>query len=516
MNSRRALLLFAVLLPFSGCDCLGCGGGEERGTVDGGRDLGPSLPEPAELSLTPAQATGTVPGDEGTRTLAWTHRFDANSIVSAAACGGWFYTATASGRLVRYDLKTMSLEQTVSTVHSVTSVNAVSGELIVGTEHGRLIHADCRLTRPKETPETLYPVRYAQLDPRSRHDKRAFVIFQRTPGHETESDHDPIDADTLVAAHLDLGTGRAISDPFEVARPSDAGPLGFVDYRGDFWMGLSADRGASPIWSLKRFGDPPSVEGLEDAPRLNGFAQVGREVWAYFGSRQTGYVVRVDTNRARTLWNGEKFKTGEHAGGDVPKNQPVTLVIPRGERLVVLTPDAVYDTDIEMRRWKKRGPSSPTPLFNDVRGWGERGDGFLIATADGLVLIDDEGWKKQVVPTPVDPDERTPPVREVEWAESTLIGSDDGLVSTSESGDPVEVDLDEPVFGMLIDELDRLWIVTAEALYVARQGSEGPEMTRWELDPTGLHAERIVSLRTTRDGLAIQTDDGAQWDLDLQ
>lgn len=514
-------VLFVLICSLAGCDCLGCNDDEtvenDVRPPDGAQRSTP--PPPTQIAVSPAEASATVESDDGETTIRWTHQFDANQIVDAAQCASWLYTVTRAGRLVRYDIKTRSLEHVSGRFHSVTAVNSLQGELIIGTEYGRLSRASCRLAAPTDTPETLYPVRFAQLDPRSRHDRRAFVVFERIPGHPTESEHDPVDSRRLVASHVDLGTGRRIGDEFIVNRAPGARVMGFVDYRGEFWLGLANDEGANSIWSLERFGDQPPVEGLEEAPRLNGFAQVGREVWAYLGSTTStsGWIVRVDSNRAKTLWDGEKFKSGEYAGGDVPRNQPVTLVTQKGNQLWVLVPDAMYQTDMEMRRWHRRGPRSSEPLFDDIRGWAKRGDGFWVATTHGLVSVEPGGWERQRVPPP--PAFEDPPLlrTEADWGGRTYLPTDSGLrVPAPIADDGGASAVEGTVRAIAVDDA-WMWVLTETRLYLFGLSSDSVVTREWDTTAFGLRPASVVSLRSAGDGegIEIRTGDDTRWTLQV-
>lgn len=442
--------------------------------------------------------------------LMWKHEFDAGNTTGIARCADQLYSLTAAGRVVQWNRETLKILHIPDDLGAVSTIDAAPDGLLFGTFDGRLISATCDLKTKVEAPEFGHEVAFAQLDPRSI--KRALTVFVEQPKDEG----DP--AQTL-ASLVDLRTGKSVHSPFRAKLPEMSRPVGFVDYKGELWLGHAGPRGTK-LWYLERFdADQPSVQGFEDSMELLGLAQVKRQVWSYgAGGSSKGdgaaFIGRVDSGRLQMMWDGKEAWFGQAPGGEPPVDEPITLLVQSGEQLVVLTPNAAHFTDLELRRWRKLGGlDAQKDVFERPTRALSEGKHLLFGTAHGLVKLGKEGWTRSDAP-------RHPAFER---------DGDGGLpVSATWRGDRWEVDdgklhvtdavslesrrapkIKAPRL-VVVDPKDRLWIFSEDRVTVLTEPESRGQS--WKLAPMGFFAPAVEStVPSSEDAVGFLLNDGSRF-----
>lgn len=432
----------------------------------------------------------------------WKHVFDGNAITDLTACGERIYANTAAGRVVRWNPKSMTVEEVVEAFGAVSAIDAAPDGLLAGSSLGRLSMATCDLETIESGLEDLLPVQFTALDPRSK--TRALTIFREVRKG----------APTAVASLVDLRTGRGIHPPFATPQPDGAAVTGFVDYKGELWMGLSTRTGGSKIWYLERFDvEQQGVRDLAADLELLGIQQIRRQVWA-FGARDdrsSGFIARVDTGSAQLKWDGAKAWFGSVPGGDVPVGKPITYVLQHGDDLLVFVPDGIYRTDLELRRWKRlTGPdTTAAEPFRRVGGHAEHDEALLVGSAVGLVKIEDDRWELSRIPdtTATRPNDAAPTA--AWWGERRYeIVDGDLRITRNATGATAPSVIDDPV-ALAADPAGRLWIVGDTKIAVLDQPDSGDALTI-DAETIGVDLTTIVALTpSAEDAIGFRLRDGS-------
>mgnify|MGYP006188622027 CR=1 FL=1 len=432
----------------------------------------------------------------------WKHVFDGNAITGLEACGDHVYANTAAGRVVRWNTKAMTVEEVVEAFGAVSAIDAAPDGLLAGSSLGRLSMATCGLKTVESGLDDLLPVQFTALDPRSK--TRALTIFHELRKGEPSA----------VASLVDLRTGRGIHPPFATPQPQGATLSGFVDYKGELWMGLSTRTGGSKLWYLERFDvEQHGVQDLADDLELLGLQQIRRQVWA-FGARDdrsSGFIARVDTGTAQLKWDGARAWFGSVPGGDVPTGRPITYILQDGEDLLVFVPDGIYRTDLELRRWKRlAGPDSrDASPFRRVGGHVNRGESILVGSAEGLIKIDDDRWELSRVPaiTATPPNDAAPTAA---WWGERRYEIVDGELRITKNREDAEVPsaIDRPA-AVAVDSAGRLWIVGHERIAVLSDPNNTAARTL-DTGAIGVDLTQIASVaRSSEDAVGFWLRDGS-------
>lgn len=448
----------------------------------------------------PLEATGEV-ADDGW-TLEWKHTFDGNEIVDAALCKQELLTVTNSGRIVSWAPDKMVPLGVISNVGTASAIDVRGDEAVIGTTTGDFVAGDCRFAEPSPAANSGFEVIHLTIDPRAK--MRALVIMRR-PGEEDESDR-------AMATHVDLHSGKGLRKPYEVDIAAGAEIQGFVDYKGELWLAATTDE-RTRVWYLERFdSDQPLVRGLDDGQRLAGFTQVRGEVWGY-GRHEgdgKGLIARIDASaKVKTIWDGEKAWFGEQPGGDIPSGEPVTGVIQDGDQLYVLTPASVRRTDIDMRRWRViPAASGATSPLQHVRGTYKVGDGFVVATANGLARITKDEWKLWRLPQYDAPkDQFTAFGAGAIWNDAEYTVNDGVLSRTRPNASKDEKKphrVREEVVAAFVDGADQLWVLGREHVYLLMVKDNGDvDKKRWKNRAIGIDPARATGFAPSRDGGSI-------------
>ena len=473
-------------------------------------------PQPASTVETtadePLQVEGTLTTTTG-RELQFKQAFDAAHIRDLAVCDGRLFAVANGGRVVEWDTKTLTPKQTLDAYGAVTTLDASDGILFAGTADGRLIRSTCDGRDPVTSPEPSWPVRSVRLDVRSK--KRGFVVYEVPPTKANK-----LEGPAVSVALVDLETGRATREPFQRPVADRAVTFGFVDYRGELWFGLTPPSGRSSIWFMERFdAAQPPLAGLGDDDVIRGLIQMSREVWGYGGSKDgtRGLIYRVDTNRAVPMWDGEKAWFGERPGGDLPEH-PIVAMHKRGRGLVVASTHAVYSVDAELRRWKRLLANDPIDgVLRTASTPVVAGERIFVGTHDGLVAIDENGWRRATVqqfrPLATGDEVAT----ELTWRGRVWTATNRGLQSRTLGGKKATNFRSGPrrnVTGLFADTSDRLWVFADDGVWLFDGIARGQQQ-RWDATKVGLAPDHVVTAAPggTPDSIAVTTSYDAEYRL---
>lgn len=507
MNRRTLLPLLLCTLVASACDEKSKPASTNNTTTPAPKPASP--PAGADERL---QISGSLESKSGL-TLQYKQAFDGGHITDLAACSGQLFARTDGGRIVEWDPKTRKVKQVLRDFGAVTSIDASDSILLAGTADGRLLRSTCEGREPVASPEPSLAAHWVHLDVRSQ--TRAFVFYR-----EPATPVNKLPGTMVNVALVDLETGRATREPFRRAWPAAGVQLGgFVDYRGELWFTLTPEAARSTVWYLERFDETqPDLAGFGEEV-MRGFIQMSREVWGFGGSVDgaSGFIYRVDTNRAKPLWDGEKAWFGSRPGGDVP-SRPIVGLHKRGTDLIVISSDAVYRTDKELRRWRRlTAADARENVLHTATNSVELLDTIFVGTQHGLVAIDDERWERFTVPESNDRSDPPALAKSVSWGGADWgIGKRDRL-TVSVDGKKQRKPLSRPkraVSGFFVDASDRLFIFADDGLWMLT-GVEKEQQHQWDVTDLGIAANVVkgVGEGGKNDVLEISTSYGGHFRL---
>ncbi len=478
MRNSTAGAVALVLLSLTGCDDKPADGGPQKAAPPPVSRVTTAYPEPMD-------ARGEVDG------LSWKHVVDAARITGMARCGKHVYTTTESGRVVVWEPEMTRAREIVPDIHGATTVHAVSDGVLFGLTSGRLLFATCDLENRVESRQvTKGRIDFAALDPRSK--TRAFVIsVDQEPG-------------TARAALMEFPRGRNVHPPFEAKLAEGSETLGFLDYKAELWFSVVRPA-SSELWYLERF-DPraPSIDDLPDRARIEGLAQVQREVWAYgsHGPDSRGFIARVDTGRASMKWDGREAWFGTRPGGDVPTDVPILAVLHALKSIWVVTAADVYVADLQLRRWKKIPGGMPAGV-KKITGHAVAGDRIFFTTPAGMLEVTTSSLTLRNIP-PAEPRQQSsdPPVSLL-WRGARL-DVDGGSLRVTD-GPALDAKVKNPLW-IATDGLDRLWVLGEEDIYLFDAPDSTPR--RWDA-PFRTPVNAVGLAVSSKDAIGLLLEDGS-------
>lgn len=477
MTLRTATILAALAL--FGCD----------------KPLPPDPVEPAPVVATlntdptPVSIEGTIAGTPGPA-LHWEHAINAANIAEIAICEGRLY-ALSQGRIVEWDAQALVPKRVLTDFAGVSSIDAHKDILFAGTSDGRLLRSFCDGGAPELSPDADLEVLAVRADVRSR--TRGLVAYREPPTAENE-----LDGVHVVVAHVDFDTGHGLREAFARPMREDDSVSLFVDYRGANYFSLGAPGKRGTAWFLDRFDDAqPPIENLPTNVDLRGLAQLSRQVWVFGGATDGGSarIFRVDTQRARPMWDGKEAWFGEQPGGDLPK-APISALIQRKGDVLLVAGDGAYRVDMELRRWTKLLNSDPKPeaLATTTRLLA-LGDNHVVGTPDGIVMFGDREWRRSTVAQhAATPPQLTRVTTTAQWGGETWSASDNGVLANKTrvaAGPSAKV---RALFG----GESALWVFADDGLW-RMTGKTAKDVARWNTTADGFHA-RLVRDAAERDG----------------
>ena len=326
------------------------------------------------------------------------HRYDRNALVASAVAGRFVVALTEAGSVLRFDRKTMALDGEHWPARRAVALSRADeqGMVLVGFSSGHL----------------------ARLDPA----RLALTPVGQVPGQPAFIVRDPGSARIVVVF------GKPIAGPYGWARrglhqyraraldrawetPIEQPSTLLVDRRRRLWLGSDHGEWGGGIQLLElstgRITEVPwggsGVYGFTERP--------DGDVWGFGGTSHmgasSGYVARVRPGQkphvlySRELMFGlsEENPTARALVGKQPVGPISHIVAPgAGDRLLVVSEDEVFETDVRMKGWKRlAAPALDVPggrpdavgSYPGIRST-TLTDGKLLLTTvrDGLTTLD--------------------------------------------------------------------------------------------------------------------------------
>jgi len=325
------------------------------------------------------------------------HRYDRNALVASAVAGRYVVALTEAGSVLRFDRQTMAADGEHWPARRAVALSTADeqGTVLVGFSSGHLARFDP--ARLAQTPVGQVPGQpvFIVRDPGSA---RVVVLFGK-----------PIAGPYGWARRgLHQYRARALDGAWET--PIEEPSTLLVDRRRRLWLGSDHGEFGGGIQLLAlstgRITEIPwggsGVYGFTERP--------DGDVWGFGGTSHmglsSGYIGRVLPGQKPQVLYGRELMFGMSEGnpaatalvGKEPVGPISHIVTGVGDRLLVVSEDEVFETDVRMKGWKRlAAPSLDVPggrpdavgNYPGIRSI-TLADGKLLLTTirDGLATLD--------------------------------------------------------------------------------------------------------------------------------